>query len=245
MQVNSQLMRTGITVERSLADIAQLPSHLLCLLSVVFLHHLIVICLCLSDFRFAHFRQARNDVLIPIRGRVTCGKVGAEHALVAIDGIVGDWVAEELEMNSNLVGAARDRQAADNRVAFFEFPGHLCVAQFVSFTPVIGSARIAAIRSLWWIVRETFERRGGRFPARSGSIETELGADLHDWLFTNNITFGKFANNPSNVFLFHISILYLYAYLLCCSRVLADEHDSAGQSVKTIARQWVPVIASF
>ena len=68
---------------------------------------------------------------------------------------------------------------------------------------------------------------------------------MHDWLFTYRLSFREFTDNPCHILLLYASLLYLHAYLLCGFGVLANEHDAAGESVESVARQRIPLVTSL
>ncbi len=68
---------------------------------------------------------------------------------------------------------------------------------------------------------------------------------MHDGLVANDVSFGELADDAGDVFFFHGAGLDLCAEFIRRFRVLADEHDATGQSVQSIARKRVPLVASF
>ncbi len=84
----------------------------------------------LGDFFLAHFREARDDVFVGVGEGIVGAEGGAEDALVAVDGVVGDGVGEVLEVHAELVRSAGEGVAAHDGVAGFGFPGHSVIAGF-------------------------------------------------------------------------------------------------------------------
>ncbi len=68
---------------------------------------------------------------------------------------------------------------------------------------------------------------------------------MHDGLVADDVPFWELADDTRDVFFFHSARLKLCAEFLGGFRVLADEHNAAGQSVKSITGQRVPLVAAF
>ena len=57
----------------------------------------------------AHLREARDDVGIVITRRVVLSQGGSKDRSVAVDGVVRNGMAKELQMDSNLMCTACQR----------------------------------------------------------------------------------------------------------------------------------------
>lgn len=63
----------------------------------------------IGDLGFAHARQARDDLGVIGARRVGTAKSGTKDTAVGINGVVGDGMSQELQVDTNLVCAASQR----------------------------------------------------------------------------------------------------------------------------------------
>lgn len=141
-------------------------------------------------------------------------------------------------MNAQLVGAAGHRKAADDRVATELLPG-------LAVSANAGGILVCWwFVMLWWVVGKPSEDSKGFLAVGADAVQTQLGADLQNGLLADDVAFGKFADDARDVLLLDSASPYLRAHVLGRLAVLANEHDSAGEAVQSVARQGVPSIAA-
>lgn len=95
------------------------------------------------------------------------------------------------------------------------------------------------------VVGEALEDGFGFFAACTGTVEAKFWGDLHDGLVAYNVPFWELADDTGDVFFFHSPGLELYAKFFGCFCMLADEHDATGQSVESVTRERIPLVAAF
>lgn len=238
MQIDAELVCSGIAVQFGIAHSACLSGHALSLPLLVCLDHLIVVGNRVGDFFLAHTRQPRHDVLVVFRLGVATAERWPEDTLVGVDGVIGDGMAEELQVDTQLVGTAGDGEAADDGIATQFFPG-LAFGATVALRNVVSLAVV-----LWRVVGEPFENSHSLLAICTHAVEAELGADLEDGLLADDFALGKFAHNSCDVLLLDGPGADLGAHVFGGLAVLANEHDAAGEPVEPIAGQRVPAVSA-
>ena len=180
MQIDSQLMLARIRIQLRPADIALLARQLLGFLAVIFSHHLVVVSHGLRDFLLAHPSQTLHYGLVVVAGGIVGSEIRAEDFLVAVDRVVADRVAEELQVHADLVRAAGQGKTAHDAVA----------VAFAAFLTHSGR-----------VVCHSSEDRSCGFPAGAHAVQAQFGRDLQQGLFADNFAFGELAFDARDVFL--------------------------------------------
>ena len=149
-------------------------------------------------------------------------------------------------MDPDLMGPTSQGQAVNDRVAII-FCGRKwwcrnCYSRFLA----CGLLWISTTRRR--VVGYSSEKCLRTLATCSRSIQPKYGRNLKNALLAFHhsiLTIRKPAPDPSNVLLPHAPTSQLIAHLLSALTGLSNEHDTTGQPIQPIARQWVESIPSL
>lgn len=266
MQEDAELMDPRVSVELRAADVADLAGQPLALALVVVVHGGLVLArhdllddgrvrawrdgrhgrkmravacgCCVRDFCLAHLGQPVDDLAVALGGGFVAAEVRPEDSSVGVDRVVGDRVAEELQVHADLVRAPRQREAVHDAVAF----GFVGEERRRRGGPVAAGGHLVLVGFRGGggrrVVRQPAELGLCVFAGGAHAVEPELGTDGHDGLVADDHAVWESALDARDVFLLHGALLQLDGDGVRAFGVLRDEHHPGGQAVEPVAGPW-------
>ena len=201
---------------------------------------------CVCDFCLAHCGELVDELIVAVAGGVVFAEVGSEDASVGVDRVVADRVAEELEVDADLVRAACEREAVDDAVAFF-FVGVGGRGRGGARGVVLVLVLVLVLRRIGrsGVVGDAAELGGGFFAGGAHAVQAQLGADGHDGLVADDDAVGELALDAGDVLLLDGALAQAAGDHLGTLLMFRDEHDARGEAVEAVAGPRGPLVGAL